>query len=91
VEAEFAAKSAAESAAGSVAQSIDVLAQAVMALGAVTSALPELVAEVNAEDGDVWKELRPRYLAINKSWQSLMRVAQSVGVAKKARRRALTP
>jgi hypothetical protein len=90
VEAEFTAKSAVELATGSMAQPIDVMVQAVLALDTVISALPELVAQANARGEDAWKELRPRYLSINKAWQSLMRAAQKVGVAKKARRKSRT-
>jgi hypothetical protein len=84
VRAEIEADVVATSAANSATEPVDVMAQAALALEAVTTALPELVAQANVRGEDAWKELRPRYLAINKSWQSLMRTAQSVGVAKKA-------
>lgn len=65
----------------------DVLAQAVTALEAVTTALPGLAAQAQADGKPVRGQLRPGYLEINAAWGRLLEVAQAVGVAKQKQKK----
>lgn len=73
------------------AQPGDVFAQAVHALKAVITALPALAAQIIEQGEDVRAALRPGYLKIHAAWEELMKVAQDVGVAKRAPRGVKTP
>jgi hypothetical protein len=64
----------------------DAIDDAVKALEAAARALPDIVAAASAGHENIWAVVRPRYLELYRGWGQFLKVAQSVGVARKPKR-----
>lgn len=66
----------------------DPLRQTLEAIATLRKAFPDMAKVVQREGGDVWKDLRPRYLELAAEWDRWLKTAQANGVAKKITRRS---
>lgn len=64
-------------------QSGNALERAVKALDDAASALPALAEQARNAGENVWKSLRPGYLAVHGAWERFMKTAQASGSAKR--------
>lgn len=61
---------------------------ALKALRIATEELPNMTREVRTRGGDVWKAMRPRYLAVLAEWEQFQGVAKALGITKQVGRGA---
>jgi hypothetical protein len=64
----------------------DLFAQASEALLALQAALPEMAKSIAEQGHSPWSILRPTYLELTATWDSLLKAAQAAGIAKQYKR-----